>query len=151
MKLAADSHSEVQSFFRAHMGDRALVLPPVTVHGGLVARALMSVVGMDGITFGRNVFVRAALVGRDARGHATIPARLLVHEAAHVLQYEQRGYVRFFRDYLRGYWRALRAGKRWDARGRMAAYLAIAEEREARAAEHAYVERGGEVAGEAGT
>jgi hypothetical protein len=112
---------------------------------------LMKVVRMDGITFGRNVFVRATLVGRDARGRATIPARLLVHEAAHVLQYERRGYARFFRDYLRGYLRGLRAGKRWDERGRMAAYFAIEEEREARSAEHAYVERGGVGTEEAGT
>ena len=94
---------------------------------------------MSGITFGRHVFVRSSFVKRDAAGRATMPGWLLVHEATHVLQYEERGFARFLRGYLRGYWRALRAGRRWDAAGHMAAYRAIAEEREARAAERAYV------------
>jgi hypothetical protein len=93
---------------------------------------------MSGITFGRHIFVRPSLVGRDARGRALVPARLLVHEAAHVLQYEERGFARFLFDYVRDYWRILRAGGRWGAQWRMAAYMAIEVEREARAAEHAY-------------
>ena len=98
--------------------------------------------GMGAITFGRHVYVQTGLFGRDSKGRATLPARLVVHEAAHVLQYEARGYPRFFRDYLRGYWRGLREGGRWDAAGRMAAYMAIAEEREAREAEDAYAASG---------
>jgi hypothetical protein len=99
----------------------------------------MAVVKMGAITFGRNVFVRPALFVKDGEGRATLPGWLIVHEATHVLQYQARGYPRFFRDYLRNYWRALREGGRLDKEGRMAAYMAIAEEREARAAETAYI------------
>jgi hypothetical protein len=73
------------------------------------------------------------------RGRLTLPGWLVVHEAAHVLQYAEKGFARFLLGYLGGYWRALRGGRRWDAAGRMAAYMAIEEERAARAAEHAYV------------
>ena len=89
---------------------------------------------------GRHDFVRPTLLKRDESGSVTLPGWLVVHEAAHVLQYAEKGFVRFLAGYLRGYWRALREGGRWDAVGRMAAYKAIAEECEARAAEHAYVE-----------
>jgi hypothetical protein len=138
MKLATDSHQNIQEFFRGHRSDPRLVLPSISVHGGLFARLLMRGVGMEAITFGRHVFVRPRVIGKDSEGRVTMPGWLLVHEAAHVLQYEERGYLRFLRDYLRGYWRALRAGRRWDRHGRTAAYMAIAEEREAYTAEHAY-------------
>lgn len=94
---------------------------------------------MDGMTLGRHVFVRPSLLRCDVSGRLTLPGWLVVHEAAHVLQYAERGFVRFLHGYLRGYWRALRKGGHWDAAGRMAAYKAIAEELEARRAEEAYV------------
>lgn len=140
MKLSDDTHDDLQHFFRQHLNDSELRLPPITIHAGLLARILMRTVGMGAITFGRHVFVRPTLINKDDDGRATIPGWLLAHEAAHVLQYEQSGYLRFFRNYLRGYWRALREGKKWGAGGRMAAYMAIAEEHSAREAEHAYRE-----------
>ncbi|HEV3467751.1 MAG TPA: DUF4157 domain-containing protein [Pyrinomonadaceae bacterium] len=138
MKLSAETHERVEAFFRRHTNDAGLTLPPIHVHAGRFANLLTTLNGISGITFGRHVFVRSRLVGRDAGGRPTIGGRLLVHEAAHVLQYERSGYPRFLRTYLRGYWRALREGGRWDKAARNAAYLAIAEEREARAAELAY-------------
>jgi len=139
MRLSDESHERVERFFREHRGDPRLKLPPVYVHGGATARLLLWFAGMSGITFGRHVFIRPSLVRKDAEGRARVPGWLLVHEAAHVLQYEERGFARFLRDYLRGYWRALRGCGRWDAAGRMAAYREIAEEREACRAEDAYV------------
>jgi hypothetical protein len=144
MRLSAESHARVEQFFREHLNEPGLSLPPINVHGGTSARLLMAVARMGAITFGRNVFVRPALFGKGAEGRATLPAWLVVHEAAHVLQYGKKGYPRFFRDYLRGYWRALRAGGRWDKVGRMVAYMSIAEEREAQAAETAYILSRGE-------
>lgn len=138
MRLSAESHAIVEQFFREHTGDERLVLPPIEFHGGLGARLLMRAVGMGAITFGRHVFVNPRLLVRDAEGRVTLPGWLAAHEAAHVLQYEGRGLARFLRDYLRGYWRALRGGRRWDARGRTNAYLAIPEECEARRAQQAY-------------
>lgn len=142
MRLSEQSHSSVEQFFRAHRGDAGLVLPRMRIHGGLFARLLMQAsAGMGAMTLGRHVFVRPGLFRRDARGRVTLPGWLVVHEAAHVLQYAERGFAGFLSGYLRGYWRALRAGGRWDAAGRMAAYLAIEEEREAREAERAYASR----------
>ena len=142
MRLSDESHSHVEQFFRAHRGDAGLVLPRIRLHGGVCARLLMlASAGMGAMTLGRHVFVRPGLLRRDAAGRLTLPGWLVIHEAAHVLQYAERGFVRFLAGYLRGYWRALREGGRWDAPGRMAAYLAIEEEREARRAEDAYAEQ----------
>jgi tRNA-dihydrouridine synthase len=140
MKLSATTHDELQQFFRQHLSDAELRLPPITVHAGLLAKLLLKANGMGAITFGRHVFVRPALVKKDEEGRASIPGWLLAHEAAHVLQYEQRGYLRFFRDYLGGYLRGLLKGKRWSAQGHRAAYMSIAEELSAHQAEHAYRE-----------
>ncbi len=139
MRLSKESHARVEKFFREHRGEPGLRLPPVYVHGGAVAWLLTVLAGgMSGITFGRHVFVRPSLVRRDGGGRPRVPAPILVHEAAHVLQYEERGFARFLFDYVREYLRLLRAGGRWGAQWRMAAYLAIGVEREARAAERAY-------------
>ena len=138
MRLSAESHARVERFFREYLNESGLRLPPIVFHTGQTARLFQALSGMCAITFGRHVFVSPGLFRRDVEGRATLPGWLVVHEAAHVLQYEERGFARFLRDYLRGYWRALREGGRWDRSGRMAAYLAIAEEREARSAEAAY-------------
>jgi hypothetical protein len=140
MRLSAESHREVEEFFRRHTGRPGLVLPPVYVHAGALARVLTRPARVSAITFGRRVFVRPSLVKMDSSGRASAPAWLLVHEAAHVLQYEERGFLRFIVGYLRGYFQGLWEGKGFDAAARTAAYLAIPEERAAREAERAYVE-----------
>jgi hypothetical protein len=140
MRLSAESHREVEEFFRKHTGRSALVLPPVYVHAGALARVLTRPAKVSAITFGRRVFVRPSLVKVDSTGRATAPAWLLVHEAAHVLQYEERGLVRFLAGYLRSYLCVLIKGKGLGAGARTKAYLAIPEERAAREAERAYVE-----------
>jgi hypothetical protein len=138
MRLSAESHAKVEQFFREHLDEPGLNVPRINFHGGLAGWLFGVFVGMSAITLGRRVVVSPKLFGRDEGGRATLPGRLVVHEVAHVLQYEERGFARFLRDYLRGYWRALREGGRWDWRGRTAAYMSIAEEREARAAEDAF-------------
>jgi hypothetical protein len=141
MRLSAEAHREVEEFFRRHTDGPGLVLPPVYVYAGAFARLLTRAAGGVGaITFGRRVFVRPSLVRRDSSGRAAVRGWLLVHEAAHVLQYEERGFVRFLIGYLRGYVRELRAGEGLGAGARTAAYLSIPEERAAREAERAYVE-----------
>lgn len=138
MKLSAETHRELEEFFRVHLDEPGLRLPEIRVHAGPLARLLTALNGISGITFGRHVFVSPALVGRDAKGRPVLNGRLLVHEAAHVLQYERSGFVRFLRGYLRGYLSALRAGRSLGRAARNAAYLAIAEECEAREAADAY-------------
>jgi hypothetical protein len=140
MRLSAESHREVEEFFRWHAGMPALVLPPVYVHAGALARVLTRPAKVSAITFGRRVFVRPSVVKTDSSGRASVPAWLLVHEAAHVLQYEERGFARFLAGYLRSYLCVLIKGKDLSAAARTAAYLSIPEERAAREAERAYVE-----------
>jgi hypothetical protein len=140
MRLSDESHREVEEFFRRHTGRQGLVVPPVDVYAGGFAGLLTKVAGGVGaITFGRRVFVRPSLVRKDSSGRAEVPAWLLVHEATHVLQYEERGTLRFLVGYLRGYFRGLKEGKKFDTAARTAAYLAIPEECAAREAERAYV------------
>lgn len=138
MKLSPEAHEEVESFLKEFTGEPGLELPRFSIHAGAGGRVVMWFVRMGAITFGRHVFVAPRLVRRDSDGRARIAGRLVVHEAVHVLQYEERGFVGFLFKYLRGYWRALRLGKSWGAAARMAAYMEIEEEREAREAEHAY-------------
>jgi hypothetical protein len=140
MRLSDESHREVEEFFRKHEGRPGLVLPPVYVYAGALARLLTEPARVGAITFGRRVFIRPTLIKRDSSGRASVPAWLLVHEAAHVLQYEERGLVGFFVGYLRSYVRGLKEGKGLNAAARNAAYLTIPEERAAREAERAYVE-----------
>ena len=141
MRLSDESHCEVEEFFRKHQGRPGLALPPVYVYAGGFAELLTKVAGgVAAITFGRRVFVRPSIVKSDSLGRAAVPAWLLIHEATHVLQYEERGFVRFLAGYLRGYFRGLWDGKGFNAAARNEAYMAIAEERAAREAERAYVE-----------
>lgn len=140
MRLSVEAHSEVEEFFRKHEGRPGLVLPPVYVYAGTLARLLTEPARVGAITFGRRVFVRPTLIKKDSSGRASVPAWLLVHEAAHVLQYDERGFVGFLVGYLRSYVRGLKEGKGLSAAARNAAYLAIPEERAAREAERAYVE-----------
>jgi hypothetical protein len=141
MKLSTAAHEEVEDFLREYKGEPDLRLPRFSIHARSGAGLVMLFVRMSAITLGRHVFVSPPLVRRDSHGRASLVGRLVVHEAVHVLQYEERGFAGFLFKYLRGYWRALRAGKSWGAAARMAAYMEIEEEREARAAEHAYAER----------
>lgn len=142
MRLSDESHREVEEFFREHVGRPRLALPPVYVYAGGFAGLLTKAAGGVGaITFGRRVFVKPSLVRKDSEGRAKLPAWLLVHEATHVLQYEERGMLRFLAGYLRGYFRCLKdEGKGFGPAARNKAYLAIPEECAAREAERAYVE-----------
>lgn len=139
MKLSASAHATVENFFREHLGEPGLELPAIEIHAGLFADLLMRAIGMSAITFGRHVFVKPSKITRPGGSVALMKGELLVHEAAHVLQYSRGGFFGFLRGYLRGYWRALRVGGAWGKEARTAAYLAIAEEREAREAASAFL------------
>ena len=140
VRLSAESHRKVEEFFRDFRGEPGLRLPPIKVYAGGFSRLLLDSIGMGAITFGRRVFVAPRMTVRDGRGRRAVHGWLLVHEAAHVLQYEEAGFVKFLLGYLRDYWRGLPAGAKWRLSGpaRLAAYLTIPAEQEAREAEHAY-------------
>jgi len=140
VRLSAESHRRVEEFFREFRGEPGLRLPPVKVYSCVLSRLLLDSIGMGAITFGRRVFVSPRMVVKDGRGRRAVHGWLLVHEAAHVLQYEEAGFFKFLLKYLRDYWRELPAGEKWKLSGaaRIAAYAAIPAEREALEAEHAY-------------
>jgi hypothetical protein len=138
MLLAPESHERLETFLREHVGDPRLRLPRIRVYSGAFSRRLTGGLKVGAMTVGNRIFVAPRLVARDGEGRLTFPGWLLAHEALHVVQYAREGYLRFLFKYLSDYFAALRAGGGWDAAARMAAYLAIGHEREAREAEHAY-------------
>jgi Domain of unknown function (DUF4157) len=139
MLLAPESHKQIEAFLREHLRRDELRLPPVRVYSGRFARWLTGHLQILAITFGRRVIVASKAVVRDEQGRLTVPAGLLAHEATHVIQYQEAGFVRFLFSYLREYWRALHEHRQgWGKAARNAAYFAIKHEREAYEAEHAY-------------
>jgi hypothetical protein len=138
MLLAPESHRRLEKFFRHHLRDGSLRLPRVEFYVGRFAGLLTNTFGIGAITFGSRVFVAPRLM-RCANDRLTLSAELAVHEAAHVLQYERVGFVKFLFLYLRDYARALRKEAGSASERHRAAYLAISFEVEARAAEESYV------------
>ena len=139
MLLAPESHERIEAFLREHLRDETLRLPPVSIYSGRVARWLTGSLQILAITFGRRIIVASKVIVRDDRGRLTIPAGLIAHEATHVIQYQEAGFIRFLFSYLREYWRALQEHRQgWGKAARNAAYFAIKHEREAYAAESAY-------------
>jgi hypothetical protein len=137
MKLARESHQRLEKFFREYFDDPQLKLPPIHLHRGRVARFVTKQLRIGAITIGRHILLSPSRV-TQADGNLSTKGWLVAHEATHVLQYEQAGYVRFFFRYFYGYWVALRAGRKWDREARMNAYLSIEAERIAHEVERAY-------------
>lgn len=68
-------------------------------HLGTVARVQVNalvpkIVGRDGITIGRTIYL--------AGGQSTITGYLLAHEFAHVLQWKRKGWLGFLWEYVAG-------------------------------------------------
>ena len=140
MKLSSSSRAELEEFFREFGGEEDFRLPPVKVHAGRVVGWLTRRARIDAITLGRRVLVAPRHVRRGLGGDAgAVAGRLMAHEVAHLLQAERAGLVRFLFAYLREYWSGMRRAPRWDATAHWRAYAEISFEREARAAERAYV------------
>jgi hypothetical protein len=137
MKLARESHGRLEKFFREYFDDPQLVLPPIYLHRGRVARLVTKQLRVGAITIGRHILLSPDRVALDD-GNLCTKGWLVAHEATHVLQYEREGYVRFFFKYFYNYWRALHGGGKWDGEARMNAYLAIEAERIAHEVERAY-------------
>ncbi len=138
-RLAPHAQERMEQFFRDHTRDPSLGLPEFSISAGSVAGVLTRVLGISAITLGSRVLVAPALVSRQAEeGALSLPAALVVHEAAHVLQYRSEGALRFLAGYVRDYLAGLREGRGFDAAARHAAYRAIPAECAARAAAAGY-------------
>ena len=140
MLLAAESHKRIEAFLREHLQSSTLKLPPIRIYAGTFSRWVTSTFHILAITFGRRIFVAPRLLVRDAENRLTIPAELIAHEATHVVQYEQYGFIGFLISYLGEYRQALKKHRPgWGVAARHAAYLEIKQELEARQAEAAYM------------
>jgi hypothetical protein len=136
MRLARQSREELEEFFGDRLDSTGIQLSEINFYVGPLSRLLIKIIGVSGLTLGRNVFV---ISQRDEHGRRRIHAALAVHEICHVLQYETEGFAPFVREYFAGYWQRLRKHHRWDALARQLAYLEIPAETEARTAEHDFV------------
>jgi hypothetical protein len=140
MRLAEESHARLEQFFRWYERDERLRLPVVSIHAGLLSHGLTRVLRIAGITIGRHVFVSRESLKRDPLGQLTIHALLMVHEAAHIRQFQQAGLLPFISGYVWEYLTFLCRSGKFDAEARRVAYEQITREREARQAEAAYLE-----------
>ena len=138
MKLSSAAHRHIEEFYREYLGDENLKLPPIAIYSGRIAEFLTRIGRVGAITLGRRMFVRRTRIASDEKNRLLMSRRLLAHEAMHAIQYQRAGFVGFFISYLREFWHELRRIGKWDAEARMNAYLAMRQEREARAAEEAY-------------
>ena len=138
MRLSNESVKRLEAFLGAHLNDPELRLPHINLHGGKFARWVTTTLKIGAITIRTHIFMAPRLLVRGEDGRLTAPGWLVAHEATHVVQFQRAGFVPFLVKYLRDYFGTLWKLKKCDAAARMAAYLAIAEERAAREAEHAY-------------
>lgn len=132
MYLAKDAHEKFEDFYREFFNERNHPLPKIKIYARRGAGLITKLLNINGITFGRRIFIRPQLVTISNDSLLRAPKALIAHELAHVLQYQQLGFIKFFYTYLKGYWQALKKKEKWDANARMEAYLEIPHEVEAR-------------------
>ena len=140
MRLSRQSHQRLESFFRNYYSDDSLRLPEIELFVRRGAGIVSKLTGVYGITFGRFIFIRPALIIKSERKHLFISKKLMAHEATHVLQYVRLGWFGFLFTYLKAYWNGLKKKRKWDLNARMEAYLEIPHEVEARICADRFVE-----------
>jgi hypothetical protein len=140
MKLSESSHGKLESFFREFLGDESFLLPTIHFYTGKVSEIFTFLIKVNGITFGRRVFIMPSLLTLNRRNHKKLPEDLVVHEIMHVIQYQKEGLFKFFYKYLCDYRRNLKKNGDWSAASRRKAYLEIAFEIEARLAADKYLD-----------
>lgn len=132
MRLSKKSHGLFTQFFESEGLCGSGELPDVRIYARTGARLLTGFLLVDGITFGRTIFVSPRFVGRNTSGLLVISKQLLAHEIVHVLQYGEQGFASFFRQYVGDFWKEFRKKKRWSAKSWYEAYRTVPHEVEAR-------------------
>lgn len=140
MRLAPVSHKKIEEFFRQYFGEDDLRLPPIMIYSGFWANLLTKTFKLNGITFGRRIFIDRAFVRRDENGLPFAPFDLIVHEATHVVQYQKEGFFGFLLSYLKEWIKFIREQGSRNIETRWQAYYALRHETEARAAAAAFAE-----------
>ncbi len=132
MILAKSSHAKFEEFYREFFDERKTRVPKIKIYSRRGAGLITRLFNINGITIGRHIFIRPQLTTRSDDLRLYAPKALIAHELAHVLQFQQMGFIKFFYTYLQNYWQALRLKEKWDFNARMEAYLEIPHEVEAR-------------------
>lgn len=140
MKLAPDSHQRLELFFREYLEDGNFKLPQIYFYAGNFTGFFTKIIQVQGITFGRRIFILPALVQTNLEDKRTLSQKLVAHEISHVIQYKREGFIKFFYKYLINYWKNLKRKKKWDVISRHTAYLEIPFEIEAREIAEKFVE-----------
>lgn len=140
MKLSPGSHRKLEMFFREYLQTEDFKLPPIYFYFGNFTHAMTRLIKVNGITFGRRIFILPELISLNASRRRRIPEDLAAHEIMHVIQYRRNGFIKFLYVYLRDYWRNLRRREKWDSASRRLAYLEIPFEIEARDAAQKFLE-----------
>lgn len=139
MKLSAKSHRKLEEFFREHFADENFELPEIQIYCRRGAKYLTGLLAVDGITFGRHIFIKPHRLWRAESNDLWASPSLMAHEIAHTLQYRREGTFKFLYGYVKSYFVALRQMKRRDHAARMEAYRQIPHEVEARRVAAKYV------------
>ena len=140
MRLSPSSHRTLENFFREYLQADNFDLPPIYFYTGKFTRALTWLLKINGITFGRRIFIFPGLISLNSRNRKRIPEDLAAHEIMHVIQYCRYGFVKFLYIYLRDYRRNLKRRENWNSASRRLAYLEIPFEIEARDAAQKFLE-----------
>ncbi|HMS42445.1 MAG TPA: hypothetical protein PKE69_19600, partial [Pyrinomonadaceae bacterium] len=115
MKLSKNAHRKIEQFFAEHLSDDSFGLPEIVFYGGTFTKIFTRLFRIEGITFGKRIFIFPENFWRSETDNLRINSSLAVHEIVHVLQYRREGFFGFLFIYLRDYWRNLRGFKRFDA------------------------------------
>lgn len=138
MRLAPETNAQLEQFFREFFCDGSLQLPEVEIYIRNGARIVTALIGVDGITLGRHIFIRPSKVRRTLSGNPKLEPSLLAHEVTHVIQYQKLGFIRFLKGYLNEYIHGIRKSG-IGGKSRMEAYFNISHEIEARRAGYTYL------------
>jgi hypothetical protein len=140
MKLSAQTQAKFENFFRHFFDDPELSLPASNIYTKRGAGFVTKILGVQGITIGRHIFINPILSEVVAKNSLKIGKNLLAHELTHVLQYQKMGLTGFLVGYVKEYLNGLKRRKKFNTQARREAYWEISHEIEARQAAAKFIE-----------
>lgn len=132
MNLSKNSHKLFAEFFEECDLCDTLEFPKVQVYSRRGSKILTRILMVEGITFGRHIFVQPKNVWRDEKNKLRIHQKLMAHELVHVLQYQQQGFFGFLRKYVSDFWRLFKQKEKWNLKSWFESYRDLPHEIEAR-------------------
>jgi hypothetical protein len=132
MRLSEHAHKLFAAFFSAQKICDSNDFPDVRIYAKRGSWLLTNLIMVDGITFGRHIFINPKFVSRDVENRLLVSKKLLAHELVHVLQYQQEGVWGFLIDYAGDFLVIFRKKDKWSLRSWFESYQEIRHETEAR-------------------